>query len=245
MKVDFYYIDKEYIEFLKDYEIKNRKFTCVPNIEYANRDKFVYGTVLEIDKIKYYVPVSSKTKGKEDDLLICDKNNVIKGSLRFAYMIPVPNSCISNLRIDDILEPNRKILISKELAFCRRNKDKINKQALKTYNRIVNKVNEHLVNNSCDFKLLEQAYIEYCKQKDIEVSTDLQKITDNNFYKKSNLSAEQVTVLAKTGIPFNCKKIGENNFTIVFERTNSDKVIQALNTLSEQEQPSHQPRLKR
>ena len=31
----------------------------------------------------------------------------------------------------------------------------------KTYERVVNKVSEGLVNNACDFKLLEQAYKEY------------------------------------------------------------------------------------
>ena len=31
-----------------------------------------------------------------------------------------------------------------------------------TYADIVNQKNEKLVSNSCDFKLLEQAYIEYC-----------------------------------------------------------------------------------
>ena len=64
MKIDFYIVNSEYIDFLKQYEIEHRGFTCVPNIVYANRDKFVYGAVLEIDRKKYYVPVSSKTRGK-------------------------------------------------------------------------------------------------------------------------------------------------------------------------------------
>ena len=42
-----------------------------------------------------------------------------------------------------------------------RNRDKIFRQAQKTYERVVNKVSEGLVNNACDFKLLEQAYKEY------------------------------------------------------------------------------------
>ena len=63
MKINFYNVDKQYIEFLKNFEIQHRGFTCVPNIQYTNNDKFVYGTVLEISNIKYYVPVSSKTKG--------------------------------------------------------------------------------------------------------------------------------------------------------------------------------------
>ena len=89
-------------------------------------------------------------------------------------MIPIPNSCVSTLIIDDIKDENRKIRISKELAFCRRSKNKIEKQAEKTYHRIVDKVNDKLVHNSCDFKLLEQAYIKYCLDNGLELPKDLQ-----------------------------------------------------------------------
>lgn len=230
MKINFYNVDKQYTEFLKNFEIQHRGFTCVPNIQYTNNDKFVYGTVLEISNIKYYVPVSSKTKGKEDDILIKDKNNDIKGSLRFAFMIPIPNSCVSTLIIDDIKDGNRKIRISKELAFCRRNKDKIEKQAEKTYHRIVDKVNDKLVHNSCDFKLLEQAYIKYCIDNGLELSKDLQ--TQETLFQKEEvyqqINSNQINDLANSGIPFKAKKISDNNFIIVFEKKYNDKVNQIL-----------------
>ena len=208
MKVNFYNVDKQYIEFLKDFEIQHRGFTCVPNIQYTNNDKFVYGTVLEIGNIKYYVPVSSKTKGKEDDILIKDKNNDVKGSLRFAFMIPIPNSCVSTLIIDDIKDENRKIRISKELAFCRRSKDKIEKQAEKTYHRIVDKVNDKLVNNSCDFKLLEQAYIKYCLDNGLELPKDLQKQEAVPLKEEvyEQISSSQFNDLANSGIHLRLRK---------------------------------------
>lgn len=165
MKIDFYFVDKEYIDYLKEVEINKRGFTCVPNIEYANREKFVYGAVMNVNGINYYVPVSSKVKSRQDNILIRDKNNQIKGSLRFSYMIPVPSNCIKNLIIDNISDNNRKILVSKELAFCRRNKDKIIKQAIKTYERVISNKYPSLNQNSCDFKLLEKAYIDYCNNK--------------------------------------------------------------------------------
>lgn len=40
MKINFYNVDKQYIEFLKNFEIQHRGFTCVPNIQYTNNDKF-------------------------------------------------------------------------------------------------------------------------------------------------------------------------------------------------------------
>ena len=77
-------------------------------------------------------------------------------------MLPVPHSCLIKLDINSVVNEYSKTHISKELAFCRRERDKIFKQAEKTYFRVINKVNEQLVKNSCNFKVLEQAYIEYC-----------------------------------------------------------------------------------
>lgn len=50
MKIAFYFVDVDYIKYLKEYEIKHRGFTTVPNVTYSNRKKFLYGTVLEIDR---------------------------------------------------------------------------------------------------------------------------------------------------------------------------------------------------
>ena len=40
MKISFYYVKAEYIQYLKETEIKVRGFTTVPNVEYANHNKF-------------------------------------------------------------------------------------------------------------------------------------------------------------------------------------------------------------
>lgn len=45
------------------------------------KEKFVYGSVLVINGINYYVPVTSKTKGKQDDILITDKKGCVQSSL--------------------------------------------------------------------------------------------------------------------------------------------------------------------
>jgi len=62
MKIAFYFVDEDYIDYLKNYEIKHRGFTTVPNVVYTNRNKFLYGAVLEIEHKKYFVPVSSYSK---------------------------------------------------------------------------------------------------------------------------------------------------------------------------------------
>lgn len=177
MKLDFYYVSYDYLEFLKDREKAVRGFTCIPNTEYASGNtKFFYGAVLKITDIDFFVPVSSKLHYKQDDMLIKgkDKKNPYLGTLRFRYMIPVPKNCLSLLVRDDLSSAIQGERVRKELAFCRKNRDKISDQAKVTYERVVNQVDPGLVRNSCDFKLLESAYLEWITPKGIELSSQTQ-----------------------------------------------------------------------
>ena len=58
MKLSFYYVDQGYIEYLKEKEIEYRGFTTVPNLKYASKTKFVYGVVMQIGELNYFVPVT-------------------------------------------------------------------------------------------------------------------------------------------------------------------------------------------
>ena len=163
----FYYVDGDYIEYLKERETQARGFTCVPNVHYWSTDKFVFGAVLEINDIPYFVPISSYSRSQQDLILMKDKNDGhILGSLRFNYMIPVPDHLLYKLDINALPTVNNRIHTSKELAFCRRNRDRIYRIALKTYNRVISKKDITLLKNSCDFAILEQAYFDYkCQHK--------------------------------------------------------------------------------
>lgn len=169
MDMNFYRVDLEYIDFLKNYEIKNRGFTRVPNVNYHSRNnKFFYGAVLTINGIDYFVPVSSNTRVKQDDILIVvkDKRDPNYGTLRFAYMLPIPKACLHILIRDELNNPVQAERVRKELAFCRKNRDKILRQAERTYDRIISNVSESLSHNSCDFSLLEKAYHEYLSEQE-------------------------------------------------------------------------------
>lgn len=52
MKLSFYYVDQEYIEYLKEKEIEYRGFTTVPNLNYAKKtyQKVLEGTDLQLLK---------------------------------------------------------------------------------------------------------------------------------------------------------------------------------------------------
>ena len=102
--MDFYRIDEKYCKFLQEYEKEKRGLTKVPNIRYTDRNKFAFGAVMQIHNINYYVSVSSFDKKQEANILIRvpgDKKE-IKGSLRFNYMIPVPEECIEKLIIREV-----------------------------------------------------------------------------------------------------------------------------------------------
>ena len=165
MDIDFYYVDSHYIEFLKKYERIHRGFTCVPNTQYSLHQKFVFGAVLQMNRMNYFVPVSSQIKMSVNNIVIRipkKKKLVSVASLRFAYMIPVPNQCLVKINVNnDIDDYSRKQLMRGELAFCRRNIHKITQQAEKTYNALTNSSEQKILKNACDFKLLEKAYNEY------------------------------------------------------------------------------------
>ena len=175
MEMYFYYIDNDYINFLKSYEKEKRGFTCVPNASYWNVSKFTFGAVLKVNDAQYFVPVSSYQKEQQDVILITDKRaknksqiNKVLGSLRFAYMIPVPIKCLTKLDVNKMPTANSRIHVAKELAFCRRNRDKIQRQAMKTYERVIGKADPNLTRNSCDFSLMEEAFSLYCDNNNIK-----------------------------------------------------------------------------
>ena len=173
MKICFYDVDLDYVNHLKKAEISERGFSCVPNIQYnSGKNKFVYGAVLQVNGMNYFVPVSSKEHNKQDDIQIRVKDKVkpIAGTLRFAYMMPIPMECLELHDISKIKDYTEKERCRKELAFCRKNRDRLQKQAELTYSRVKKITDPRYKSNCCDFEILERAYIEFCKQRNIDIS---------------------------------------------------------------------------
>ena len=139
MELYFYYADKEYIEYLKEAERRVHSSTRVPDVDYSHKQKFLYGAVFSVEGINFFVPDSSYSKKQQDLLLIKDKTGDVKGSLRFSYMIPIPQECLQKVEINAFESADYRIKVSKELAFVRRNRDKISKKALATYHAIAAK----------------------------------------------------------------------------------------------------------
>ena len=162
-KMDFYRINEEYNRFLQRYEKEKRGVTKVPNIRYTDRNKFAFGAVMQVNGMNYYVSVSSFDKKQEANILIRvpgDKKEV-KGSLRFNYMVPVPDECIEKLIIKDVEDEKYRLLLNKEYQFCISNADKIQKKANKIYEMVITNRKQILTDNSCAFHILEDGYREY------------------------------------------------------------------------------------
>ncbi|MEZ3447202.1 MAG: type III toxin-antitoxin system ToxN/AbiQ family toxin [Lachnospiraceae bacterium] len=161
--MDFYRINEKYIQFLQRYEKEKRGVTKVPDIRYTDRNKFAFGAVMRVNGINYYVSVSSFDRKQEANILIRvpgDKKEV-KGSLRFNYMVPVPDECIEKLVIKDVEDEKYRLLLNKEYQFCMNNADRIQKKANKIYEMVTTNCKQILTDNSCAFKILEVGYHEY------------------------------------------------------------------------------------
>lgn len=176
--LDFYYVDPAYVAYLQSAETAVHGSSHVPNVVYADRNKFMFGSVLQIDGINYFVPVSSKTNKSSDynlQITVPTDHVKVKGTLRFPYMIPVPDAALTRLNIRSIASPGEQQLIAKERAFCLRNQTKILRFAERTHRHVVTRSNPALADNSCDFPLLENAYLKYCISHSISVPLEDRK----------------------------------------------------------------------
>lgn len=165
--MDFYRIDEHYNSFLQEFEKEKRGVTKVPNIKYTDNDKFSFGSVLSINGYNYYVSVSSFTVSQEANILIKvpGDEKEVKGSLRFNYMVTVPDSCLTRLIIKDVADEKYRDLLNKEYRFCQDNSERIMKKANKIYKMVTENRKQVLTDNSCDFKILEAAYNAYINEQ--------------------------------------------------------------------------------
>lgn len=84
-------------------------------------------------------------------------------------MIPVPHEMLTVFDFSNQKEETKRAL-SDELAFCKRNRDRIFRKANETYNAILNSNDKNLLGHSCDFRILEQAYREFCQIHSLDIS---------------------------------------------------------------------------
>lgn len=80
-------------------------------------------------------------------------------------MSSVPDQVISVRIVADKPDRAYRSLLSQELRYCIKNQETIQHLAERTYKRVLLGENPGLVANSCDFRLLEQAYSSYIQKE--------------------------------------------------------------------------------
>lgn len=157
----FYEVSKEYLDYLRKFESR------IPNIEYANREKFVAGVLFKINDLNYLAPVSSFNK-KQYTNYVMKFGEYPVGSIRFSFMMPVPDS---ELHLKDFSNETQsyKRLVIQELQLCNKNRSTIRKEALNIYNRRTSNLIPFLNDVCCDFKKLESQCQEWIKVHDNEI----------------------------------------------------------------------------
>ena len=156
----FYDIDENYIQFLKTIDRQ------VPDVKYDSNNKFLCGVVLEINRVKYYAPISHKTDKQQTNLQIFD-NGVPISTIRFSFMMPAFDEVLTYKNFKDIakIDPAYASLLHAEHSYCSNNVTDIKAKALSVYKIGCNK-NHRLNYTCCDFKKLEEHYMEYKTNKD-------------------------------------------------------------------------------
>ncbi len=174
-KLKLYNVTDAYIDYLMKFE--KRVFSNKEN-ERTHGRKYL-GTVLEINELKYFVPLSSPKDSDYHDkartqirnstipimrIVAQDNfgNSELKGTLKFSNMMPVPEEALLDYEINEESDLDYRILVTKELDFINFNSFKIKKSAKVIYRqKINNRVEIGYINNTVDFLLLEKKCKEY------------------------------------------------------------------------------------
>lgn len=182
--MQFYYVDKEYINYLRKKESK------IPNIEYSNRDKFVCGKVLSVGDINYYVPVSHFNKKLQTNFPI-KLNDEIIATLQFKFMFPAPDEAVKRVDFKEISSSDVKYadLLYKEYDYCKKHKDDIYKKAEYVYYKIGGNEKHYLYDKCCNFKLLEELYKEYESKKEKNKEKESQEKIQDEIKESKNEAA--------------------------------------------------------
>ena len=179
--MDWYVVDKSYINYLTQFDSR------VGYVEYGERLKLHIGIILKIDEVQYYVPISSaKSKHKKmsnsvDFHKIQDEETgYIYAVININNMIPVPKSCITQVKYNNIDEfrifENEKektdyiYLLQKEKYLIDKIEGVLQNKAKKLYQKCMIKPESSLAARCCNFRLLEEKcklYVDTTMKKDI------------------------------------------------------------------------------
>lgn len=172
--MDWYVVDKDYIKYLIQFDSR------VGYVEYGEKLKLHIGVLLLVNHCRYYVPISSakpkhqRMSNSLDFQKLQDADtNYLYAVLNLNNMIPVPDSCITQLKYNQIeqfrsfsseKEKNDYIyLLQKEKAIMDSMQSTLRNKAEKLYAKCLRIPDSSLASRCCNFKLLEEKSHSYTK----------------------------------------------------------------------------------
>ena len=171
MRLNLYSISDKYIKYLRQFDDK-----IYDNKEEIRSHKRKYlGVVLTVNEFNYYIPMSSPKKSDYLDfdrkIIRNDTKTIIRihesgrlyGTLRISNMIPVPITELQPYTIADEDDLKYKEVILGELRYINNNSSKIVKYAKTVYNQKIKNIDIGYINNTVNFKLLEEKLKEWNK----------------------------------------------------------------------------------
>lgn len=172
MKLNLYSISDKYIKYLRQFDDKiydNKE-------EIRNHERKYLGVVLTVNEFNYYIPMSSPKKSDYLDfdkkIIRNDTKTIIRihergrlyGTLRISNMIPAPITELEPYITSDEDDLKYKEVILGELRYINNNSSKIVKYAKIVYNQKVKNMDIGYINNTINFKLLEEKLKEWNKE---------------------------------------------------------------------------------
>lgn len=180
----FYYIDDEYLNYLRNPEYGDEK---VPENDYKTRKKFFIKTRFVKNGFEYFVPVSSKVKLNNDyEYRVKDESGKrYVAALKMNFMIPVPEGVYSRLSISSLKnDPQYRDLVLLEHKRINEDKNKAN---------ILNYVNTAYSSGALDLDHV----VDFIKLEKAAASFDVRAHIANKAQKKYKLTDNQIAKAQK------------------------------------------------
>lgn len=163
MKFQFYDVDVEYLNYLRQFEPR------LPQVLYEHHNKFVCGVVFEKNGLPYVVPVSSNTRPQKTSIIIKNRRNQPISSLRFSFMFPCPAEFLKYKNFKQEASDSYRRWLQEEIRYCNSRREKLHNKAEYTYFHRCIEPKEPFVTVCCDFDLLEDKCREYCAARHIDI----------------------------------------------------------------------------
>lgn len=151
-RLDFIYVDYNYIKYLFKYDNRVR----------LKEERPYIGVLFKLNDYNYFAPLSSGYKKSNILTIPIDKDenkNESKGTIKLNNMIPIHKNSIIPLFINQEKRRDYRRLLQAQYFWCKYNANMIKQKAEKLYNKFIeNKLPKVYVDVCCDFKLLEEKH---------------------------------------------------------------------------------------